>query len=153
MCAHSLSSTGPSQCSSADVMRVLHDVTCRITKSPWGTTSMLAQLCSGHIALHTFLKKIWAKDSALCSKCGALETVAHFLLFCCHDPFPELSPTQVSAPFPTGFTPVLPLCTPQAVLITPDHSQPGPRGLPCHIPGQGQNPSWNGRGTFPHHRG
>ena len=71
----------------------------------------------------------------------------------CHNLFPELSPTQPSVPCHTGFTPVLPLCIPQASPIGPNYSQFFPMSLPCHIPGHGQNLSWNWSSMSPCHRG
>ncbi|KAF8575418.1 hypothetical protein K439DRAFT_1292883, partial [Ramaria rubella] len=50
---------------------------------PRHTTSIMTQLCTGHIGLNVFLKKIKAVDSALCSTCHLPETVAHYLLYCC----------------------------------------------------------------------
>src|SRR5882724_5158444 len=45
-------------------------------------------------------------------------------------PFPELSPMLLDLSFLLGFTPTPCLCTPQALLIGPDCSQPCP-GAPC----------------------
>ncbi|KAF8518135.1 hypothetical protein BU17DRAFT_31426, partial [Hysterangium stoloniferum] len=38
-------------------------------------SSILVQLCTGHITLKVFLHKIRATDSTLCTKCKAPETV------------------------------------------------------------------------------
>ncbi|KAF8516708.1 hypothetical protein BU17DRAFT_5878, partial [Hysterangium stoloniferum] len=49
---------------------------------PHRATSILIQLCTGHITLNTFLHKIKAVDSALCTKCKVPETVAHYFFHC-----------------------------------------------------------------------
>ena len=53
-----------------------------LTSFPHHTTSILTQLITSHVALHTFLNKIHASDSALCPCCSAPETVSHFLFYC-----------------------------------------------------------------------
>jgi ribonuclease HI len=45
-------------------------------------TSIIVQLRTGHVGLNIFLRKISAVDSALCPRCRAPESVAHFLLHC-----------------------------------------------------------------------
>ena len=47
----------------------------------------------------------------------------------CHDPFPELSPFSHPHLISSGFTPLSPPRDPQAMLISSDHTQPGPVGL------------------------
>jgi len=53
-----------------------------LTNLPWHATSILTQLRTGHVALHLFLKKIKAADSALCPHCLKPESVPHYLLYC-----------------------------------------------------------------------
>jgi hypothetical protein len=49
---------------------------------PRCASSILVQLCTGHVALNTFLKKIKAVQTALCLTCQQPETVTHFLIHC-----------------------------------------------------------------------
>ncbi|KDQ07104.1 hypothetical protein BOTBODRAFT_79860, partial [Botryobasidium botryosum FD-172 SS1] len=42
----------------------------------------ITQLRTGRIALNSFLHRIGAADSPLCSRCRAPETVDHYLLHC-----------------------------------------------------------------------
>jgi hypothetical protein len=49
---------------------------------PQWATSILIQLCTGHVRLNIFLKKIGAAELALCPTCCSPETVTHFLLHC-----------------------------------------------------------------------
>lgn len=49
---------------------------------PRRAASILTQLCTGHIALNSFLHRIGAADSDLCSHCRAPETTDHFILHC-----------------------------------------------------------------------
>jgi len=51
-----------------------------LPRLPREATSILTQLCTGHIGLNVFLKKINAVDSTLCAKGGQPETVVHYLL-------------------------------------------------------------------------
>ncbi len=53
-----------------------------LTSLPRRATSILSQLITGHVALHTFLKKIHISESALCPRCHSPETVSHFLFYC-----------------------------------------------------------------------
>lgn len=47
-----------------------------------GQAALLTQLRTGHVALNQYLHRIGAVDSPLCTRCGELETVDHFLLRC-----------------------------------------------------------------------
>src|SRR5882724_11914190 len=47
----------------------------------------------------------------------------------CHDPFPELSPSDALPLVSFGFTPSLSLRTPQVMLSGYDHARPGPLGF------------------------
>ena len=49
---------------------------------PQHAASIITQLCSGHVVLNTFLKKINAVNSALCKRCREPETLAHYLKHC-----------------------------------------------------------------------
>src|SRR6266481_10122663 len=52
-----------------------------LTSLPHRATSILSQLITSHVALHTFLKKIHISESALCPQCHSPETVSHFLFY------------------------------------------------------------------------
>src|SRR5882724_2420824 len=45
------------------------------------TTSILTQLCTRHVVIHIFLKKIKAAESALCPHCQKPESVSQYLLY------------------------------------------------------------------------
>jgi len=49
---------------------------------PRRAASIITQLRTRHIALNSFLHRIGAADSPLCSHCRAPETVEHYLLHC-----------------------------------------------------------------------
>src|SRR5882724_7487654 len=57
----------------------------------------------------------------------------------CHNPFPELSPTDRLCPVLPVFTPFLPCHALQATPIDSNHAQPCPVIPPCHIVDGGQN--------------
>jgi len=69
-----MSKTGPSLPSAKFTKQLL-----RLDRK---STSILVQLCSGHVGLNGFLKKRKAVPSALCKKCNQPETVAHYLIHC-----------------------------------------------------------------------
>ncbi|EJD33661.1 hypothetical protein AURDEDRAFT_44422, partial [Auricularia subglabra TFB-10046 SS5] len=45
-----------------------------------GHAATLTQLRTGHVALNQYLHRIGAVGSPLCTRCGEIETVDHFLL-------------------------------------------------------------------------
>src|SRR5882724_11628715 len=65
-----------------------------------------------------------------------MELCYHFILIVvsCHDSFPELSPSDALPLLSFRFTPSFSLRTPQTILISSIHTQPGPLGLiPSHL--------------------
>ena len=59
-----------------------HQIYKRLSSLPHRVTSILIQLCTNHVSLNAFLKKIKALHSALCKKCHQPETVVHYLKYC-----------------------------------------------------------------------
>ncbi|KAK6971422.1 hypothetical protein R3P38DRAFT_2587186, partial [Favolaschia claudopus] len=45
-------------------------------------TSLITQLCTGHVGLNSPLYRIKVVDSPLCTKCGVPESADHYMFLC-----------------------------------------------------------------------